>query len=836
MAMNDVLQRLSVELALDATEFATGSTRVQRGVGRLRDSIAGLGDSWMRTGRQMSLGVTAPLTAFGVLSAKAASDAQELQSAFEQTFGSLAPMMNDWAEETGNAMGRATTEMQEMANTFGIFFNQAAPNAQAAAEMSQTFSVLAQDLASFFNVDAGTALDKLRSGLSGEAEPLRDFGVFLNAANVEARALEMGLGDLNGELSEQDKILARYNLILEGTKSAQGDVARTSGSTANQARAFGAAMDELQVVIGEKLLPVITPLITGATGLINAFTNLPSGVQTAVVAFGALAAAIGPMMLIMGTLAATILPLFAARFGPIGLAISAFINPLGTAISLLAQFIGKIAGMAILKRIAGLVLRFAGPVGALVTLGALVSDNWDRITQVFAEFRTRASEAIGPPLQRLVTTLQAAFEKLWGGPLGEGIRSAVAVVEEFGASVWAFMGDRLIATLEALLDVVVGVFEQIGIAIDFVNALLNGDTAAAWSFAQEFITNAIETIFNAIDIFTGGALTAIKDMVVGVGQWLGDKLGAIFDSAREKIEWVTKGFRDMYIAVVGNSYVPDMIDGIASEFSRLDTVMVRPALKAANDVEEATRELARRVRGHLSELFPNIEAERERASQIADLFAGERAGLIGADTRREAVRRAQGINQGPLGEATQVSEAGERIIEGLENQAKKARTATVRIAESFGDMAEDSIRAMQRLERAITSGGFLDILGGIIGLGLQLGSTGLFGSTIARNINTALVPGFANGTSFAPGGLAWVGERGPELVDLPRGSRVIPNHELRAANDDAASRVMVGIDPRNGNVTAYVDRRIEGYAPSIADAGGQVAQRRIAKRNTRRIA
>lgn len=40
--------------------------------------------------------------------------------------------------------------------------------------------------------------------------------------------------------------------------------------------------------------------------------------------------------------------------------------------------------------------------------------------------------------------------------------------------------------------------------------------------------------------------------------------------------------------------------------------------------------------------------------------------------------------------------------------------------------------------------------------------------------------GYANGTNFAPGGLAWVGERGPELVNLPRGSRVIPNHELRS--------------------------------------------------------
>src|SRR3546814_19694897 len=88
-------------------------------------------------------------------------------------------------------------------------------------------------------------------------------------------------------------------------------------------------------------------------------------------------------------------------------------------------------------------------------------------------------------------------------------------------------------------------------------------------------------------------------------------------------------------------------------------------------------------------------------------------------------------------------------------------------------MADDTLSALNRLSSAIQGGGFLDILQGIIGLGLQLGSIGAFGRTIQGNINS--VPGNANGTSFWGGGLSWVGERGPELVDLPPGSRVTPN-------------------------------------------------------------
>src|SRR3546814_17861296 len=91
-------------------------------------------------------------------------------------------------------------------------------------------------------------------------------------------------------------------------------------------------------------------------------------------------------------------------------------------------------------------------------------------------------------------------------------------------------------------------------------------------------------------------------------------------------------------------------------------------------------------------------------------------------------------------------------------------------------MADDTVSALNRLSGAIQGGGFLDILQGIIGLGLQLGSIGAFGRKIQGNINS--VPGNANGTSFWGGGLSWVGERGPELVALPRGARVTPNNDL----------------------------------------------------------
>ena len=258
-------------------------------------------------GAKMTVGITAPLVAFGGFAVKAASDAAELQSAFDQTFGSLSASMTQWAEDTGDAMGRSTQEMQQMANTFGIFFNQAAPTADAAAKLSSEFAILAQDLSSFFNTDPTEALQKLRSGLAGESEPLRDFGVFLTEANVKAKALEMGLVAVGGELSEQNKIMARAALIMDATTTAQGDVARTADGTANRIREARAAFEELQVAIGTKLLPAITPLVTSLTGLITAFTQLPDWVQTSVVVVGGFAAVAGPLIYAAGALSTNLL-------------------------------------------------------------------------------------------------------------------------------------------------------------------------------------------------------------------------------------------------------------------------------------------------------------------------------------------------------------------------------------------------------------------------------------------------------------------------------------------------------------------------------------------------
>lgn len=840
MALGDAIANLAVTLSLDASEFATGSTKAQRDMGRLQASFKALGDKWMQTGKRLSIGVTTPLTAFGLMAAKTASDAQELDSAFSETFGSLTNEMRAWAVSTGDSMGRSTQAIQEMANTFGIFFNQAAPTRKEAAEMSKTFAVLAQDLSSFYNVDGDVALQKLRSGLSGESEPLRDFGVFLTEATVKAKGLEMGLGGLTGELSEQEKIMARYQLILESTQNAQGDVARTSTGAANQWRSFTEALQELQVVIGEKLLPLLTPLVTGMTKIVNGFNNLPSGVQTAIVAFGAVAASIGPMMLIMGTLAATVLPLFAAKFGVIGIAVSAFINPLGTAVSFLVKFAAQLGGLTILKTIGGLLLRFAGPLGLIATAGALIYQNWDRIAGLFQYFWATAKQTIGPPFQELVATITGALNELWAGPMGDGIRTAMGFLSEFSKVVMSALGDQLINVLKSLLEIALGAFRQLGNGIRLINAILTGDWAGAWDAAKSIVTIALDTVFRAFRALAPEVIANMQKLYTGVKTWLQDKLGGVFNWVTDKVKAVENSFAWLYDRVVGNSWIPDMVSEVGDHMAKLDSLMVDPATKATQKIDEAFRALAGNVSTLLDRLFPKIAELRAMKEDLATIDAGVSAGLLSPELGQEARFRAMGggrrmeVSDGLLN-APSLIDGMDKVQTKLRGLGDSAREQTVRIAKTFKDMADDTLSALDRMASAIKGGGFLDILQGVLGLGLQLGSIGAFGSKIAANINKS-VPGYATGTNFHPGGLAMVGERGPELVSMPRGSRVFTNRE---------SMGMMGgnrpyFDLRGAVMTEDLLRQMnaigEGAAQAGTVGGATLAGQQDAFKRSRRLA
>jgi hypothetical protein len=128
-------------------------------------------------------------------------------------------------------------------------------------EMSENLSGLAADMASFYNLDFDEAFNKIRSGISGETEPLKQLGINMSVANLEAFALEKGITKAFNKMSQSEQIMLRYQYLMQATADAQGDFARTSDGFANGLRLLDSNFEALKTTIGVLLIPKISEAI-----------------------------------------------------------------------------------------------------------------------------------------------------------------------------------------------------------------------------------------------------------------------------------------------------------------------------------------------------------------------------------------------------------------------------------------------------------------------------------------------------------------------------------------------------------------------------------------------
>lgn len=272
MIADKVIVELEAKLGKYNADVNAARANFDQNMGKMRSSAmaterqaeltgAKIGQAFGRDlmARASATAIVAALFQIGGAMAATAREAEELDSAVGFTFGKNAADIQAWAETTGQAMGRASTDLKQAALDFQTIFGPAL-GADAAAEMSKQFAVLVQDLSSFRNVSEDIVRQNLVSGLVGETEPLRKFGIIINDNTVKAKALEMGLVKAGQEVNDYGKIVARAQLILEATAAAQGDVARTSDSATNKLRAASSASKELGEEVGKSLNPALAAM------------------------------------------------------------------------------------------------------------------------------------------------------------------------------------------------------------------------------------------------------------------------------------------------------------------------------------------------------------------------------------------------------------------------------------------------------------------------------------------------------------------------------------------------------------------------------------------------
>lgn len=296
-----------------ANETAVFEGKANASFASVTKAVDAFGGTVLKAGTALSVGLSLPIAAVGGFAIKLGIEAVEAKNLIEVSFGTMSKAADDWAANLSKNFGLNRFETEK---TAGVLFNMTTSmgiGRDAAFEMSTGVVKLAADMASFRNIGMDEALTKIKSGLTGETEPLKAIGILVDEATVKTYAYTHGIAAQGTELSNQQKVLARYGAILAQTSNDQGDLARTLESPANQLRIMRSRVEEAATSLGIALMPIVQQVVGWVAKLVpyvqsavEWFAQLPEPVKVGAVAFAALLAAAGPVLVFVGSMAVSV--------------------------------------------------------------------------------------------------------------------------------------------------------------------------------------------------------------------------------------------------------------------------------------------------------------------------------------------------------------------------------------------------------------------------------------------------------------------------------------------------------------------------------------------------
>lgn len=430
-----------------------------KSVGKSCDEI---GNKISSIGTKMSLLVSAPVILFGKSAFKDASDYEENLNKLSVVFGNLQNKMVEFSDNALKNFGMSKNTASEMLSLFGDMGKSMGVPIESVAEMSASLTGLAGDLASFKNIELDQAMNALKGVFTGEGESLKNLGVVMTETTLSAFALEKGITKQYSKMTQAEKVALRYQYVMEMTKDAQGDFARTADGASNQTRSFGEAMENLRITIGQKLLPIFTPIITKINDMIVKFTNVSPAIQDLVVKFGLLVAGIFPTIAIGGKLISMfggIMTAIGSLSAPILLAVAgiaamfvAFKNNTGGIRDTVVDIVGKIQKcfadnmpkiQEIFENTMELLKTIWNDIGEPLfsTFGTLLSD----IADIFIQFFPEILEIFGAVIQGI-----SDFWNTLGKPVFDVF---IEVVN--------WLWETIMAVMPSIMSIVSSVFDSI---------------------------------------------------------------------------------------------------------------------------------------------------------------------------------------------------------------------------------------------------------------------------------------------------------------------------------------------------------------------------------------
>lgn len=479
--------------------------------------------STMRSAAIPAAAAGAAVIAFGKKAFDAASRLQQANGAVESVFGKSADTIQTWAKGAADSVGLATSEYEELASVIGSQLkNMGLPMDQVTGKTKDLIEMGA-DLAATYGGTTKEAVEALGSALRGETDPIEKYGISIKQADIAAQQAADGTDKLEGAAGKAAKTQALLELATKQSAAAHGAFAREADTAAGQQQRASAAMENATAAIGTALLPIVAKAA-------KLLATLAKWVQRNSTLVAVLAGVILTLAVAVQVVNAV---LFLMSLNPVTLTILAIV----AGVALL------VGGFILLYKKSETVRRIMDTMWSGIKAGAKAA--WQYIKGVVRDFQT-----------------------IW--------RVAVAVVKGY-IRAWQ-------AVFKAVTDVIRGIIKT-------VTALFKGDWRGAFDAVKgivrvfrdffrdifNLLPDPVQKVITKIKDGLGGAITWIKDKMVGLGEKLSgpwDTMKSAVDAVKTAVGWLIGKIEDL-IGWLGKIHLPD-VGGWVSKIPGLGGLLSAP--------------------------------------------------------------------------------------------------------------------------------------------------------------------------------------------------------------------------------------------------------------------
>lgn len=281
MAMT--VDELQVLITAQTSKFNSEIAKVQSQISGLDKNVKNTSTNMAKSfgslaAKVISVGAIIKATASSITRAMNYIEDENL---FQVSMKKWADSTRDWSKQVQDSVGVSAAWLRKYS---GVMTNMTASMGLAqdqAVQLGRGVALLSNDIASFYNISAESAFEKIQSAMAGMPRPLQELGIMVRDSEVKQTAYANGIARTGEELNTQQKALATYLAILQRTSNAQGDLARTINSPANQMRMLKTSIIDLGVAIGTMfqpllsvVLPVLNAIVIAATRAFQALASL----------------------------------------------------------------------------------------------------------------------------------------------------------------------------------------------------------------------------------------------------------------------------------------------------------------------------------------------------------------------------------------------------------------------------------------------------------------------------------------------------------------------------------------------------------------------------------